>query len=110
MDIVKEIPEKGLTLYAKPVGVIAALVPTTNPALKAKNAVVFSLHPRAKQTSFETVRMMREALRKIGLPEDLYVCAETPSIPLAQELVAICDLTVATGRPAMDSRENLKLS
>jgi sulfoacetaldehyde dehydrogenase len=44
---------------------------------------------------------MREALKRIGLPEDLYVCAEQPSIPLAQELMSICDLTIATGGPAM---------
>lgn len=111
VGIVEEIPEKGLVKYAKPVGVVAALVPTTNPALtppgmgvyalKAKNAVVFSPHPRAKQTTIETVRVMRKALKMIGLPEDLYVCAEKPSIPLAQELMAICDLTIATGGPAM---------
>lgn len=111
VGIVEEIPEKGLVKYAKPVGVVAALVPTTNPALtppgmgiyalKAKNAVVFSPHPRAKQTTIETVEIMRRALRKLGLPEDLYVCAEKPSIPLAQELMAICDLTIATGGPAM---------
>jgi sulfoacetaldehyde dehydrogenase len=111
VGIVEEIPEKGLVKYAKPVGVIAALVPTTNPALtppgmgiyalKAKNAVIFSPHPRAKKTTFETVRAMRETLRKIGVPEDVYVCAEKPSIPLAQELMAICDLTIATGGPAM---------
>ncbi len=108
---VEEIPEKGLVKYAKPVGVIAALVPTTNPALtppgmgiyslKAKNAVVFSPHPRAKNTTIETVAIMRKVLKKIGLPEDVYVCAERPSIPLAQELMAICDLTIATGGPAM---------
>ncbi len=111
VGIVEEIPEKGLVKYAKPVGVVAALVPTTNPALtppgmgiyalKAKNAVVFSPHPRAKQTTFETVQVMRKALKKIGLPEDLYVCSEKASIPLAQELMAICDLTIATGGPAM---------
>ena len=111
VGIVEEIPEKGLFKYAKPVGVVAALVPTTNPALtppgmgiyalKAKNAVVFSPHPRAKQTTIETVQVMRKALKKIGLPEDLYVCAEKPSIPMAQELMAICDLTIATGGPAM---------
>ncbi len=111
MGIVEEVPEKGLAKYAKPVGVIAALVPTTNPALtppgmgiyalKAKNAVVFSPHPRARKTTLETVAVMRRALKKIGLPEDLYVCAERPSIPLAQELMAICDLTIATGGPAM---------
>jgi sulfoacetaldehyde dehydrogenase len=111
MGIVEEIPEKGLIKYAKPVGVIAGLVPTTNPALtppgmgiyalKAKNAVIFSPHPRARKTSFETVKVMRSALQKIGLPEDLYICVENPSIPLAQEVMAICDLTIATGGPAM---------
>ncbi len=111
VGIVEEIPEKGLVKYAKPVGVIVALVPTTNPALtppgigvyalKAKNGVIFSPHPRAKQTTIETVRVMRKALKKIGLPEDLYVCAEKPSIPMAQELMAICDLTIATGGPVM---------
>jgi sulfoacetaldehyde dehydrogenase len=111
IGVVEEIPEKGLVKYAKPVGVIVALVPTTNPALtppgmgiyalKAKNAVIFSPHPRAKKTTIETVAVMRKALKKIGLPEDLYVCAERPSIPLAQELMGICDLTIATGGPAM---------
>ncbi len=77
MEIVEEIPEKGLVKYAKPVGVIAGLVPTTNPALspppgmgiyalKAKNVVMFSPHPRAKKTSFETVQVMRVALKKRG--------------------------------------------
>jgi sulfoacetaldehyde dehydrogenase len=111
MGIVEEIPEKGLVKYAKPVGVVAGLVPTTNPALtppgmgiyalKARNAVVFSPHPRAKQTTFETVQVMRAALKKVGFPEDLFVCSEKPSIPFAQELMAICDLTIATGGPAM---------
>ena len=111
VGIVEEIEEKGLVKYAKPVGVIAGLVPTTNPALtppgmgiyalKARNAVVFSPHPRARKTTIETVEVMRRALKKIGLPEDIYVCAERPSIPLAQELMALCDLTIATGGPAM---------
>ena len=111
MGAVEEIPEKGLVKYAKPVGVIAGLVPTTNPALtppgmgiyalKARNAVVFSPHPRAQKTSFETVQVMRAALKKIGFPEDLYACVQKPSIPLAQEIMAICDLTIATGGPAM---------
>ena len=111
VGVVEELPEKGLVKYAKPVGVIAGLVPTTNPALtppgigiyalKAKNAVIFSPHPRAKQTTIETVKVMRRALQNLGLPEDLYVVAEKPSIPLAQELMALCDLTIATGGPAM---------
>lgn len=111
VGVIEELPEKGLVKYAKPVGVIAALVPTTNPALtppgigiyalKARNAVVFSPHPRSKRTTLETVRIMRAAAKKVGLPEDVYVCVEKPSIPLSQELMAICDLTIATGGPAM---------
>lgn len=97
--------------YAKPVGVIACLVPTTNPALtppgngiyalKCKNAIIFSPHPRSKKTSFETVSIMREALRRKGVPEDIFQCVERPSIPLSQELMAICDMTIATGGAAM---------
>ena len=68
VGVIEEIPEKGLVKYAKPVGVIASLIPTTNPALtppgvgifalKARNAVVFAPHPRSKQTTFETINVM----------------------------------------------------
>mgnify|MGYP006282250599 FL=1 len=111
MGVIEEIPEKGLVKYAKPVGVIAALSPTTNPALtppgmgiyalKCKNAVIFSPHPRSKNTTIETVRIMRAVLKKLGVPEDVFQAAEKPSIPLAQEFMSICDLTIATGGPAM---------
>lgn len=111
MGIIEEDPAKGIVKYAKPVGVIAGLVPTTNPALtppgmgiyalKAKNAVIFAPHPRSKNTTIETVRVMRAALKKFGAPEDLLQCIERPSIPLSQELMAICDLTIATGGGAM---------
>lgn len=111
MGIIEEIPEKGLVKYAKPVGVIASLVPTTNPALtppgigiyalKCKNAVIFSPHPRSKKTTLETIRIMRAALKKLEMPEDVFICVEKPSIPLSQELMAICDLTIATGGSAM---------
>jgi sulfoacetaldehyde dehydrogenase len=111
MGIIEEIPEKGIVKYAKPVGVIASLVPVTNASLtesgngiyslKCKNAIIFSPHPASKKTTFETVRIMREALRRQGAPEDLFQCIEKPSIPLAQELMAICDLTIATGGSAM---------
>jgi sulfoacetaldehyde dehydrogenase len=107
VGIIEEDPKKGIAKYAKPVGVIASLVPTTNPALtppftaiyalKARNAVIFSPHPRSRNTTFETVRIMRETLRKLGQPEDIFQCIERPSIPLTQELMAICDLTLATG-------------
>jgi sulfoacetaldehyde dehydrogenase len=111
MGIIEDIPEKGLVKYAKPVGVIASLVPVTNAALteagtgifaiKCKNATIFSPHPASKNTTIETVRIMREVLRKQGAPEDLFICIEKPSIPLAHELMSACDLTIATGGPAM---------
>jgi acyl-CoA reductase-like NAD-dependent aldehyde dehydrogenase len=111
MGIIEEIPEKGIVKYAKPAGVIASLVPVTNAslteagnginALKCKDAIIFSPHPASKKTTNETVRLMRAALKKQGAPEDLFQCIEKPSIPLAQELMSICDLTIATGGPAM---------
>jgi sulfoacetaldehyde dehydrogenase len=111
MGIIEEIPEKGLVKYAKPVGVIASLVPVTNAALtevgsgifsiKAKNAMIFAPHPAAKNTTIETVNIMREVLKREGAPEDLFQVIEKPSIPMAGELMAVCDMTVATGGPAM---------
>ena len=111
MGIIEEIPEKGIVKYAKPAGVIASLVPVTNAALteagngiyalKCKDAIIFSPHPASKKTTTETVRLMRAALRREAAPEDLFQCVEKPSIPLAQELMSICDLTIATGGPAM---------
>src|SRR6478609_10535381 len=111
MGIIEEIPEKGIVKYAKPAGVIASLIPVTSPyvtpitiaiyAIKCKDAVVFSPHPGSKRTTNETVRVMRAALKKLGAPEDLLQCVERPSIPLANELMRTCDLTIATGGPAM---------
>jgi sulfoacetaldehyde dehydrogenase len=109
--IIEEIPEKGIVKYAKPAGVIASLIPTTNPdqtppvtglyALKCKDAVIFSPHPRARKTTAEVVRVMREAIRRQGAPADLFQVIERPAIPLTQELMAICDLTMATGGQPM---------
>jgi acyl-CoA reductase-like NAD-dependent aldehyde dehydrogenase len=111
VGIIEELPEKGIVKYAKPAGVIAGLLPVTNPlvtmvnmainAIKCKDAVVFSPHPLSRKTALETTRVLRAALHKQGAPEDLILCLEKPSIPLAQELMAVCDLTVATGGSAM---------
>ena len=111
VGVIEEIPEKGIVKYAKPVGVIASLIPTTNPditppgaaiyALKCRDAVIFSPHPRSKKSTFEMVRVMRAALAKLNAPLDLLQCVENPSIPLSQELMSICDLTMATGGAAM---------
>ena len=111
VGVIEELPGKGIVKYAKPAGVIAGLLPVTNPvvtmvamainALKCRDAVVFSPHPTSRNTALETARILREALRSQGAPEDLILCLDKPSIPLAQELMSICDLTVATGGAAM---------
>ena len=111
MGVIEEIPEKGIVKYAKPAGVIVSLIPVTSPyitpigiaiyAIKCKNAVIFSPHPSSRKTTNETVRLMRAALVAQGAPADILQCIETPSIPLANELMASGDLTIATGGPAM---------
>jgi sulfoacetaldehyde dehydrogenase len=70
-------------------------------AIKARDAVIFSPHPRTKKTSYEVVQIMRDVLEREGAPADLLQCVPEPSIPIAQELMAICDMTIATGGPAM---------
>jgi sulfoacetaldehyde dehydrogenase len=107
VGIIEEIPEKGIVKYAKPVGIIAGIVPTTNPdltpagigvyAIKARDVAIFSAHPRAKNTTMETVRIMREALEKEGAPADIFQCLTTASIPMASALMAAADLVIATG-------------
>ena len=102
---------KGLVKYAKPAGVIASLVPITNPALtppvtgiyaaKARNAVIFSPHPRTAQTTTKMTNIMRSACREAGAPENLFQSIEKPSIPLTQYLMANADLTLATGGKPM---------
>ena len=111
VGIIEEIPEKGIVKYAKPAGVIAGLLPVTNPlvtmvnvainALKCRDAVIFSPHPMSRRTALEIARVLRAALKRQGAPEDLLLCLDKPSIPLAQELMSICDLTIATGGTAM---------
>jgi sulfoacetaldehyde dehydrogenase len=111
MGVIEELPALGIMKYAKPAGVIASLVPVTNAALteagngiyalKCKDAIIFSPHPASRKTTVETVRIMRAALEKQGAPADIFQSIEKPSIPLAQELMANCDLTIATGGPAM---------
>ena len=111
VGVIEEDPAKGLVKYAKPAGVIASIVPMTNPeltppgtaiyAIKARDAVIFCGHPRTKATTNETVRIMREVMVREGAPADVFQCVEQPSIPLSQELMATCDLTLATGGAAM---------
>jgi sulfoacetaldehyde dehydrogenase len=111
VGIIEELPEKGIVKYGKPVGVIACIVPTTNPdltpagnaiyAIKARDVVIFSPHPRSRKTSFETVRLMREALERAGAPADILQCLTQVNIPMSQALMARADLVLATGGQAM---------
>jgi sulfoacetaldehyde dehydrogenase len=111
MGVIEDDPVRGIVKYAKPAGVIAALIPVTSPyvtpvgiaiyAVKCKDAVIFSPHPTSRKTTIETVRIMRAALRKLDVPDDLLQVVDRPSIPLANELMTRCDLTMATGGPAM---------
>ena len=111
MGVIEEIPEKGIVKYAKPAGLIASLVPTTNPALtppftgiyalKCLDAVIFSPHPRAKNTTLATVEVMRKALARHGVSEDLFQCIRTPNVAMTQYLMSQCDLTFATGGQPM---------
>ena len=103
--------ERGLVKYAKPAGVIASLIPMTNPAMtppvtgvssaNARNAVIFSPHPRTAGTTFEMVEVMRAACQAVGAPEDLFQAIRYPSIPLTQFLMEVADLTLATGGKPM---------
>ncbi len=81
VGVIEEIPEKGLVKYAKPVGVVAAVSPSTNPAatpvnkamfaVKGRNAVIIAPSPAGLSTTTKTVNYMRAELEKIGLPADL---------------------------------------
>lgn len=97
--------------YAKPIGVVACITPTTNPtstvcgngmyALKCRNAMIVAPHPRAKKVTAHGVRIAREAIRKAGGPEDLLQVIEEPSIELTQLLMSNADVVIATGGPGM---------
>ncbi len=111
---IEEIPEKGLVKYAKPVGVIASLVPTTNPcltpagqiiyAIKARDVIICSPHPRAKNVTNKCINIIRETLVREGAPADIIQGIQDPSIALTQELMKRCDLVIATGgRPMVKS-------
>lgn len=109
--IIEEIPEKGLVKWAKPVGVVAAITPSTNPsatpvnkammALKGGNAIVIAPPPAAWAASEPAIQGMRAELKRIGLPEDLVQILPAPVTREAtQALMEMSDLVVATGSQA----------
>ncbi|MDR0238742.1 MAG: aldehyde dehydrogenase family protein [Deltaproteobacteria bacterium] len=102
---------RGISKYAKPVGVVGALTPTTNPTatpssngvaiLKGRNAVIFAPHPRSKKATALAVSMMRNGLKIVGAPEDLVQVIAEPSIDSTNELMKKVDLILATGGAPM---------
>lgn len=111
VGVVETDEPRGLVKIAKPVGVVAALIPTTGPdatpplkalfALKGRNAIVMAPHPRTAGTTAAVVGYMRDACEQVGAPADLVQMIEAPSIGKTQELMRGADLIVATGGAAM---------
>ena len=107
MGIVSVDPVTDLITILKPVGVVAAITPTTNPivtpmsktmfALKGKNAIIVAPHPRSKKCSAHVVALINETIAKFGVPQNLVQCIEEPSIELTQELMKSVDVVLATG-------------
>ena len=113
VGVIEEYPERNIRVLAKPLGVIGALAPSTNPeatpviksihAVKGRNSIIVAPHPRAKLTNKKICDLMRAALKKMGAPEDLVIGIETPSLETTNELMRQCDLVLATGGGAMVS-------
>ncbi|HET6375675.1 MAG TPA: aldehyde dehydrogenase family protein, partial [Methylocella sp.] len=109
--VIEEDAARGLIKIAKPVGVIAALIPTTGPdatppvkalaAVKARNAIIVAPHPRTARTTAAAVEIMRKGCEKAGAPADLIQVIEQPSIAKTALLMRMSDLIVATGGASM---------
>ena len=111
VGILREDTVNRITEIAVPVGVIAGIIPSTNPtstviyksliSLKAGNAIVFTPHPSAKKCIGRTVEIIKEALHHCGVSTDLVSCISIPTIEGSAELMKIADLILATGGPGM---------
>ena len=109
--VLEEDKTSGITKVAEPIGVISAIVPTTNPtstaifkcliALKTRNAIIISPHPRAKNATIEAARIVLEAAVKAGAPEGIIGWIDQPSVELSQNVMRESDIILATGGPAM---------
>lgn len=101
----------GIIKVAEPIGIIAGIVPTTNPTattifkslitLKTRNGIIFSPHPRAKKSTIEAARIVLEAAVKAGAPEGIIAWIDEPTIELSQLVMSEVNLTLATGGPGM---------
>jgi len=107
VGVLEEDPVRNIVKIAKPVGVIGALSPSTNPeatpvikainSVKGRNSVIVAPHPRAKITNKIICDLMRGALEKLGAPADLVLYIEQPSVEKTNELMKQCDRVLATG-------------
>ena len=101
----------GITKIAEPIGVIAAVIPTTNPtstaifksllALKTRNGLIFSPHPRAKKSTIAAAKVVLDAAVKAGAPEGIIGWIDEPSVPLSGMIMKEADIILATGGPGM---------
>lgn len=111
VGVIEEDLERNIIKICKPIGVIGALSPSTNPeatpviksinAVKGRNAIVIAPHPRAKFINMTIVNKMRDALVKMGAPADLVQTMAQPSIEKTEALMKQCDFILATGGPGM---------
>ena len=111
--VIKEDKANGIKVVAEPLGVIAGIVPTTNPtstaifksliALKTRNAIIFSPHPRATKSTIAAAKVVYEAAVKAGAPEDIIGWIDVPSIELSSQLMQHPNIAciLATGGPGM---------
>ena len=101
----------GIVKIAEPIGVVAAVIPTTNPtstaifkcliSLKTRNGIIISPHPRAKKSTIEAARIVLEAAVKAGAPEDIIAWIDVPSLDMTNTLMKEADIILATGGPGM---------
>ncbi len=111
VGIIEEDLDRGIVKIAKPVGVIGALIPCTNPeatpfckalaAIKTRNAIIMAPHPRAVRTGKMAVDRMRKVLESFGYPADLIQVMEKVSVEASGKLMEACDLIIATGGGGM---------
>ncbi|WP_430415464.1 aldehyde dehydrogenase family protein [Parasphingorhabdus sp.] len=111
VGVLEEDHERNIVKIAKPVGVIGALSPSTNPeatpvikaisAVKGRNSIIVAPHPRAKLTNKMICDLMRDAIVKMGAPADLVLSIDVPSVEKTNELMRQCDRVLATGGGAM---------
>ncbi len=111
VGVIEEDLERNIVKIVKPVGVIGALTPCTNPeatpvikaisAVKGRNSIIVAPHPRSKLTNKKICDLMRSAIKACGAPEDLVISIDTPSMELTGELMKQCDRILATGGAPM---------